>query len=93
MCLGVKLLIWCVANVGCLGVFKFLVWIGTVGVGRDCKDFGAGFGYEEGDGKIRLVWGRYVEELYGWVNGFVYREDGATGAALGVSVVEGGVVD
>ena len=48
---------------------------------------------EEGDGETRLVWGRYVEGLYGQVSGFVYCEDGAPGATLGVLVVEGGVVD
>ena len=62
-------------------------------VGRNCQDFGAGFGSEEGDGEIRLTWGRYVEGLYGWVSGFVYCEDSALGAALGVLVVEGRVVD
>ena len=62
-------------------------------VGRNCQYFGAGFGCEEGDGEIRLVWERYVEGLYGWVSGFVYYEDGAPGAALGVLVVEERVVD
>ena len=62
-------------------------------VGRNCKDFGADFGCEEGDGEIRLVWGKYVEGLYGRVSGFVYYEDGAPGATLGVLVIEGGVVD
>ncbi len=60
---------------------------------RNCQDFGAGSGCEEGDGEIRLVWGRYVERLYGWVSRFVYCEDGAPGAALGVLVIEGRIVD
>jgi hypothetical protein len=37
--------------------------------------------------------GNYVEGLYGQVSGFVYYEDGAPGATLGVLVVEGEIVD
>ena len=73
----------------CVGVYFGLV-LGEVG--RNCKDFGAGFGCEEGDGEIRLVWGRHVEGLHGRVSGFVYCEDGAPGATLGMLVVEGGIV-
>ena len=62
-------------------------------IGRNCKDFEVGFGCKEGDGEILLVWGGYVEGLYGRVSGFVYCEDCAPGATLDVLVVEGGVVD
>jgi hypothetical protein len=34
--------------------------------------FGASFGCWEGDGEIRLIWGRYVEGLYDVVGVFMY---------------------
>ena len=57
------------------------------------QDFGADFVCDEVDDEIRLVWGRYVEGLYGWVSRFLYCENGAPGEALGVLVIEGRVVD
>ena len=41
-------------------------------VGREGEYFGASSGFEEVDGEIRLVWGRYVERLYHRVGVFVY---------------------
>ncbi len=61
-------------------------------VGRNCQDFGAGFGGKEGDREVRLVLWRYVEGLNGWVGVFANREYGASRATFGVFVVERWVV-
>ena len=46
----------------------FVLWE----VGRDGKYFRAGSGGEKVNGKIRLVWGRDAEGLYGGLGVFVY---------------------
>ena len=64
--LGVRMLLECdVASVGWLDICGCRVWIDAVGGRPQLLGFQAGFGCEEGDGEVRLVWGRYVEGLYG----------------------------
>ena len=57
-------------------------------VGRDRQDCGAGFGGEEGDSEVWLVFRRYVKGLDDRICIFVNREDGAARGAFGEFVVE-----
>ena len=76
-----------------------MIWLGVNfgmvlrEVGRNCQDFGAGFGGKEGDCEVRLVRRWYVEGFNGWVGVFVNRKYRTSRAAFGVFVVEGWVVN
>jgi len=61
-----------VSSVGCRVCLDFCFGLVLWERSRDGEYFGASFGCKEGDGKIRLVWGRYMEGLYGVVGVFVY---------------------
>jgi len=67
VCLGVRMLVGCVAIVGVLVCLGFYFELMLREVGRNCQDFRAGFDSEEGNCEVRLIRGWYVEGLFGMV--------------------------